>query len=144
MSLASEFKEFALKGNMMDLAVGVIVGGAFSKIIDSLVGDIIMPLISFILGGKLDFSKMYAVLGENPNHLTTLEALKKADIPVLAFGNFLTILLNFLLLAFVVFMLVKAMNKMRRAQAPAVEATADPADIALLKEIRDELRTRKV
>ena len=144
MSMMSEFKEFAVKGNVMDLAVGVIIGGAFGKIVDSLVNDLIMPLVSFILGGKVDFTKLFLVLCDNPTRLNTLDALKKADIPVFAYGNFLTILINFIILAFVIFMLVKGMNRLRRQQETAAEAApaADPADIALLKEIRDELRQR--
>lgn len=143
MGMMQEFKEFAMKGNVMDLAVGVIIGGAFGKIVDSLVNDLIMPLISFIMGGKVDFSKMYWVLGENPNNLATLDALKKADIPVFAYGNFLTILINFIILAFVIFMLVKFMNNLRRKhEAEEAAPPADPADVALLKEIRDELRRR--
>lgn len=145
MSMVQEFKEFALKGNMMDLAIGVIIGGAFGKIISSLVDDVIMPLISFILGGKVDFSNMYVVLGDVPaGTVNTYAALKEAGVSVLAYGQFLTVLLNFLLLALVVFMLVKGMNNMRRKEAAAAPAApaADPADIALLKEIRDELRQR--
>ncbi len=145
MSMVSEFKEFALKGNVMDLAVGVIIGGAFGKIISSLVDDVMMPIISLILGGNVDFSNMYIVLGDVPaGTADTYAALKEAGVSVLAYGQFLTVLINFILLAFVVFMLVKGMNNMRRkqeAEAPAAPA-ADPADIALLKEIRDELRRK--
>ena len=145
MSMVSEFKEFALKGNVMDLAVGVIIGGAFGKIISSLVDDVIMPIIAFILGGNVDFSNMYVVMGDVPEGTAnTYAALKEAGVAVLAYGQFLTVLINFILLAFVVFMLVKGMNNMRRkeeAAAPPVPA-ADPADIALLKEIRDELRRK--
>ena len=145
MSMVSEFKEFALKGNVMDLAVGVIIGGAFGKIISSLVDDVMMPIISMILGGNVDFSNMYIVLGDVPaGTADTYAALKEAGVSVLAYGQFLTVLINFILLAFVVFMLVKGMNNMRRkqeAEAPAAPA-ADPADIALLKEIRDELRRK--
>lgn len=143
MSIVSEFKEFALKGNVMDLAVGVIIGGAFGKITASLVEDVFMPIISFILGGNVDFSNMYVVLGDMPEGtVNTYAALKEAGVAVLAYGQFLTVLINFILLAFVVFMMVKGINSMRRkeeAAAPAAPA-ADPADIALLKEIRDELR----
>lgn len=145
MSMVSEFKEFALKGNMMDLAVGVIIGGAFGKIISSLVDDVIMPIISFIIGGNVDFSNMYVVLGDVPaGTADTYAALKEAGVSVLAYGQFLTVLINFILLAFVVFMLVKGMNNMRRKQEAEVPAApaADPADIALLKEIRDELRRK--
>lgn len=144
MSIVQEFKEFAVKGNVMDLAVGVIIGGAFGKIIDSMVKDIIMPIISWILGGDVDYSNWFVVLGDNPNSLTTLKAAQDAGLNVLAYGNFLTILINFLLLAWVVFLLVKVMNKMRRKQeeeAPAPEPT--PEDIELLREIRDELKKRQ-
>lgn len=142
MSIIQEFKEFAVKGNVMDLAVGVIIGGAFGKIIDSMVKDILMPLISWILGGDVDYSNWFVVLGDNPNNLTTLKAAQDAGLNVLAYGNFLTILINFLLLAWVVFWLVKLMNKMRRKQEeePAPEAT--PEDIELLREIRDELKRK--
>lgn len=141
MSIVQEFKEFAIKGNMMDLAIGVIIGGAFGKIIDSLVKDIIMPLISVITGGGVDFTQKFFVLGSNPDNLQSLDALQKAGVNVLTYGNFLTIFLNFLILAWVVFLLVKVMNKMRRKQEEAAPAPAPtPEDIALLREIRDELK----
>ncbi|MGE8654065.1 large conductance mechanosensitive channel protein MscL [Acinetobacter gandensis] len=142
MSIIQEFKEFAVKGNVMDLAVGVIIGGAFGKIIDSMVKDIVMPLISWILGGDVDYSNWFVVLGDNPNNVTTLKAAQDAGLNVLAYGNFLTILINFLLLAWVVFWLVKLMNKVRRqkVEEPAPEAT--PEDIELLREIRDELKRK--
>ena len=142
MSIIQEFKEFAVKGNVMDLAVGVIIGGAFGKIIDSMVKGIVMPLISWILGGDVDYSNWFVVLGDNPNNLTTLKAAQDAGLNVLAYGNFLTILINFLLLAWVVFWLVKLMNKVRRqkVEEPAPEAT--PEDIELLREIRDELKRK--
>ena len=115
MSMMSEFKEFALKGNVMDLAVGVIIGGAFGKITTSLVEDIIMPIISAIMGGKIDFTNMFMVLGDVPaGTAMTYDALKKAGVPVFAYGNFITILINFIILAFIIFMLVKAMNRLRR------------------------------
>lgn len=139
MSIISEFKEFALKGNVMDLAIGVIIGGAFGKIIDSMVKDIIMPLINLIIGGQVDFTQKFLVLGDNPNNLQTLDALQKAGVNVLTYGNFFTILLNFIILAFVVFMLVKGMNAMRRKQEAAPEVAATPEDIQLLREIRDAL-----
>ncbi|WP_010116598.1 large conductance mechanosensitive channel protein MscL [Acinetobacter sp. P8-3-8] len=140
MSIISEFKEFAIKGNMMDLAIGVIIGGAFNKIIDSLVKDIIMPLISVITGGGVDFTQKFIVLGENPNNLTSLDELTKAGVNVLTYGNFITIVLNFLILMWVVFLLVKFLNKIRK---PAEEApAATPEDIELLREIRDELKNR--
>jgi large conductance mechanosensitive channel len=141
MSMVQEFKAFAVKGNMIDLAVGVIIGAAFGKIIDSLVNDMIMPVISWVLGGKIDFSKMILVLGDNPQNLTTVESLKSASVAVLAYGNFITILINFILLAFVVFMMVKGVNKMRKSE-PAPAPAATPEDVALLREIRDELRRR--
>lgn len=140
MSIVKEFKEFAIKGNMMDLAIGVIIGGAFGKIIDSLVKDILMPLISVITGGGVDFTQKFFVLGDNPNNLQSLDALQKAGVNVLTYGNFLTIFLNFLILAWVVFLLVKVMNRMRKQEEPAPAAT--PEDIALLREIRDELKRR--
>ena len=139
MSILSEFKEFAIKGNMMDLAIGVIIGGAFNKIIDSLVKDIIMPLISVITGGGADFTQKFVVLGNNPDNLTSLDALTKAGVNVLTYGNFITIVLNFLILMWVVFILVKVINRIRKPE-DAVDTT--PADIELLREIRDELKNR--
>ena len=138
MSIVQEFKEFTLKGNMMDLAIGVIIGGAFGKIIDSLVKDIIMPLISVITGGGVDFTQKFVVLGDNPTNLQSLDELTKAGVNVLTYGNFLTILINFLILAWVVFMMVKVMNRMRKQEEAAPEAT--PEDIELLREIRDSLK----
>ena len=132
-----------MKGNVVDMAVGVIIGGAFGKIIDSLVKDIIMPLISVITGCGVDFTQKFFVLGSNPDNLQSLDALQKAGVNVLTYGNFLTIFLNFLILAWVVFLLVKVMNKMRRKQEEAAPAPAPtPEDIALLREIRDELKKR--
>ena len=142
MGMVQEFKEFALKGNMMDLAVGVIIGGAFGKIIDSLVKDVIMPLISWILGGEVDFTNMFVILGDNPNNIQTLEAVKEAGLNIFHYGNFITIFINFILLAFVVFLLVKAMNNMRRKEEAAPEPEATPEDIELLREIRDQLKNR--
>lgn len=140
MSILQEFREFAIKGNMMDLAIGVIIGGAFQKIIDSLVKDILMPLINMIIGGQFDFTNKFIVLGSNPNNLSTLADLQKAGINVLTYGNFLTILLNFLILMWVVFMLVKLLNRIRKPE-PVVEVVT-PEDTALLREIRDELLRR--
>ncbi|HJF27735.1 large conductance mechanosensitive channel protein MscL [Acinetobacter bohemicus] len=142
MSILQEFKEFAVKGNVMDLAVGVIIGGAFGKIIDSAVADLIMPFISWILGGDVDYSNWFLVLGDNPNNITNLAAAKEAGLNIFAYGNFLTILINFILLAWVVFWLVKVMNKMRRKQEAEPAPAATPEDIALLREIRDELKKR--
>ena len=142
MGMMQEFKEFAVKGNVIDLAVGVIIGGAFGKIVDSIVGDLIMPLVSRIVG-KLDFSNLFVVLGDNPNNLATLADLKKAGIAVFAYGSFLTIVVNFIILAFIIFMMVKQMNRLRKAEeaAPAPEAPAPtPEDIVLLREIRDSLK----
>lgn len=143
MSIIQEFREFAVKGNMIDLAVGVIIGGAFGKIVDSLVKDIIMPIITVITGGGVDFTQKFFVLGDNPNNLQSLDELTKAGVNVLTYGNFLTILINFIILAWVVFLMVKMINRMRRKQeeAPAAPA-ATPEDIALLREIRDELKKR--
>lgn len=142
MGMASEFKEFALKGNVMDLAVGVIIGAAFGKIVDSLVNDIIMPLIGKLMGGGLDFTNMFIKLGEvPPGTIETYAELKKAGVPLLAYGNFITIVLNFVILAFVIFMMVKQVNKLKRAEAPAPAAPAPtPEDIVLLREIRDSLK----
>ncbi|MFS1554379.1 large conductance mechanosensitive channel protein MscL [Acinetobacter radioresistens] len=145
MSIIQEFKEFAIKGNMIDLAIGVIIGGAFNKIIDSLVKDIFMPLISFILGGEVDYSNWFLVLGDNPNNISNLAAAKEAGLNVFAYGNFLTILINFLLLAWVVFLMVKMINRLRRKheEAPSKEEAAPtPEDIQLLREIRDVLKNR--
>ena len=140
MGMLQEFKEFAVKGNAMDLAVGVIIGGAFGKIVDSIVGDLIMPLVSRIVG-KLDFSSLLVVLGDNPNNLVALADLKKAGIPVFAYGSFLTILVNFVILAFIIFMMIKQMNRLRTPEAAAPEAApATPEDVMLLREIRDSLK----
>ncbi|MEN3968311.1 large conductance mechanosensitive channel protein MscL [Acinetobacter johnsonii] len=144
MSIVQEFREFAVKGNMVDLAVGVIIGGAFGKIVDSLVKDIIMPLITVVTGGGVDFTQKFFVLGDNPNNLQSLDELTKAGVNVLTYGNFLTILINFIILAWVVFLMVKMINRMRRKQEEAAPApAATPEDIALLREIRDELKKRQ-
>lgn len=136
MGMMQEFKEFALKGNVMDLAVGVIIGGAFGKIVDSIVGDLIMPIVSKIFGG-LDFSSYYIGLAGQAAGLPLAEA-KKAG-AVLAYGNFITIALNFIILAFIIFMMVKQMNRLKREAPPAPPAPT-PEDIVLLREIRDSLR----
>jgi large conductance mechanosensitive channel len=142
--LLHEFREFAVKGNVVDLAVGVIIGAAFGKIVESLVSDIVMPVIGRIVG-KLDFSNLFVVLGPVPPGVPeTLDALKKAGVPVLAWGNFVTVAVNFVILAFVIFLMVKQVNRVRRMHAPP-EAAAEPApppeDVQLLREIRDSLRT---
>ncbi|MFZ9678375.1 MAG: large conductance mechanosensitive channel protein MscL [Quisquiliibacterium sp.] len=144
MGMLNEFKTFAMKGNVMDLAVGVIIGGAFGKIVSSLVDDVIMPVASAILGGKLDFSSLLVPLGRVPEGTAmTLDALRKAGIPVFAYGNFVTILVNFVLLAFVIFLMVKVLNRWKN-EAPATPAApaAPPASEVLLAEIRDLLKQR--
>jgi len=142
MSMMNEFKAFAMKGNVMDLAVGVIIGAAFGKIVDSLVGDLIMPVIAALMGGKLDFSSLLVPLGQVPaGTAMTLDALKKAGVPVFAYGNFITILLNFIILAFIIFMLVKSMNRWKKEE-PAPPPAAPPASEVLLREIRDLLKSR--
>ncbi len=140
MAMLQEFKEFAMKGNVIDLAVGVIIGAAFGKIVDSLVADVIMPPIGMLLGG-LDFANYYVPLNGQAANLSLAEAKKLGA--VIAYGNFFTILLNFIILAFVIFQMVRLVAKLRRDQAPAA-APAEPAppaeDIVLLREIRDSLR----
>ncbi len=142
MSIVKEFREFAMKGNVIDLAVGVIIGAAFGKIVDSLVNDVIMPVISFLVGGKVDFSNLFFKLGSVPAGTSeTYEALKKAGVPMLAYGNFLTIVINFLILAFAIFMMVRYMNKLKKAEPVAIEAiTPEQEQVSLLKEIRDNLK----
>ena len=136
MGMMSEFKEFAVKGNVMDLAVGVIIGAAFGKIVDSIIGDLIMPIIGKVLG-NLNFSDMFVALKVIPaGTVMTLEAVKKAGVPVFAYGNFITVVLNFAILAFIIFLIVKQMNKLKKDVPPA--ATAE--DVLLLREIRDSLK----
>jgi large conductance mechanosensitive channel len=136
-----EFRNFAIRGNAIDLAVGVIIGAAFGKIIDSLVGDLVMPLISALFGGKLDFTNMYVVLGPVPPGVdTTYDALKKAGVPMFAYGNFVTILINFILLAFVIFILVRLISGWK-AKLDAAPAPPTPSE-ALLTEIRDLLKSK--
>ncbi|MDI6749549.1 MAG: large conductance mechanosensitive channel protein MscL [Pseudomonadota bacterium] len=136
-----EFREFAIKGNVMDLAIGVIIGGAFGKIVDSVVGDLIMPLVGRIVGG-LDFSNYFIPLKEVPPGVAmTLAEVKKAGVPVFAYGSFLTVLLNFLILAFIIFVMVKQINRLKREEAAAPAAPPPtPEDIVLLREIRDALK----
>lgn len=139
MSFMSEFKEFAVKGNAMDLAIGVIIGAAFGKIVESIVNDLIMPIVGAIFGG-FDFSNLFIALGTVPEGVAmTLAEVKKAGVPVFAYGSFLTILLNFIILAFIVFILVKQINRLKKAPPPAAPA-APPEDIVLLREIRDSLK----
>jgi large conductance mechanosensitive channel len=135
MSFATEFKEFALKGSVVDLAVGVIIGGAFGKIVDSLVGDVVMPAVGAVFGG-VDFSNHFIPLaGQTAN---TLAEARKAG-AVLAYGNFITVALNFLILAFIIFVMVRQINRLKKA-APPAPPPATPEDVVLLREIRDALR----
>lgn len=136
MGMMQEFKEFAVKGNVVDLAVAVIIGGAFGKIVDSVVQDLIMPLVGKVLGG-LDFANYYIPLNNQAANLTLVEA-KKAG-AVFAYGNFLTILLNFIILAFIIFQMVRLMNR-AKGPAPTAEPPATPEEILLLREIRDNLK----
>jgi large conductance mechanosensitive channel len=141
MGMVAEFKAFAIKGNVVDLAVGVIIGAAFGKIVDSVVSDLILPLVGSVIG-KLDFSNLFVVLGAVPDGtVRTLDALKKAGVPVFAYGNFITVAVNFLILAFIIFLMVKQINRLKRdapAETPAPAPT--PEDILLLREIRDNLK----
>ena len=141
MGMMQEFKEFAVKGNVIDLAVGVIIGAAFAKIVDSVVSDLILPLVGAVIG-KLDFSNFFVVLGSVPaGTALTLDALKKAGVPVFAYGNFITVAVNFAILAFIIFLMIKQINRLKKetpAAPPAPAAT--PEDVVLLREIRDSLR----
>jgi large conductance mechanosensitive channel len=143
MGMIKEFKEFAVKGNVIDLAVGVIIGAAFGKIVSALVEDLIMPLVGSVFG-SLDFSNRYIPLGPVPEGTTqTLAAVKAAGVPVLAWGNFITVAINFLILAFVIFLMVKQINRLKKTEteAAALAAPTVPAeDVLLLREIRDSLR----
>lgn len=139
MGVMQEFKEFAVKGNVIDLAVGVIIGAAFGKIVDSMVADLIMPVVGAIFG-TLDFSSKFIVLGNIPaGTLMNLDALKKAGVPVLAYGNFITIAVNFIILAFIIFVMVKQVNRLKR-ETPAAAPAPPPEDVLLLREIRDNLK----
>ena len=139
MGILKEFRDFAVKGNVIDLAVGVIIGGAFGKIVDSLVNDIVMPVISTLLGGHIDFTNLFIVLGRVPEGVPrTFDALKKAGVPIFAYGNFITISINFFLLAFVIFQMVKVVNKIRVVEGPPTPSA--PEEIVLLREIRDSLK----
>jgi large conductance mechanosensitive channel len=141
MSFASEFREFAVKGSVVDLAVGVIIGGAFGKIVDSLVKDLIMPVVGRVLGG-LDFSNYFIMLKAPAAGYAgpmTYDALTKAGVPLFAYGNFITVAINFLILAFIIFMMVKQINRLKREAPPAAPA-APPEEIVLLREIRDSVK----
>jgi large conductance mechanosensitive channel len=138
MSVLKEFRDFAVKGNVIDLAVGVIIGGAFGKIVDSLVNDILMPIISTLLGGHIDFTNLFIVLGHIPEGVPrTFDALKKAGVPIFAYGNFITISFNFILMAFVIFQMVKMINKVRILNTHSESLVSE--EIILLREIRDRL-----
>ena len=144
MGFIKEFKEFAVKGNALDLAVGVIIGGAFGKIVTSVVDDLIMPIVAAIVG-KPDFSNLYIAMGKGSETIPAGTVLAKAkelapDASIFAYGNFITVLINFILLAFVVFLLIKGINKMKKEEAPAPEAPAGPTQEELLAEIRDLLK----
>ena len=143
MSFVSEFKEFAVKGNVVDLAVGVIIGGAFGKIVDSAVKDLIMPIANLVTGGQIDYANKYLVLAGNvPAGASLVEAQKVGN--VFAYGNFITIAINFIILAFVIFMMIKQINRLKRSEpAPAPAAPPPtPEDVVLLREIRDALNKR--
>ena len=142
-SIMKEFRTFAVRGNVIDLAVGVIIGGAFGKIVDSLVNDIVMPLISSLLGGRIDFTNLFIVLGTAPDSIPrTFDALKKAGVPIFAYGNFITISINFILLAFVIFQMVKIVNKIRLQDEEPKLPPHTPEDVLLLREIRDSLKSK--
>ena len=141
MGMMQEFKDFALKGNVMDLAVGVIIGGAFGKIVDSIVGDLIMPVVGKIFGG-LNFSEMYIMLAPPAKAVegaTSYASLKAAGANLFAYGNFITIAVNFIILAFIIFRMVKQMNRLKKEAPPAAPAPT-PEDVVLLREIRDSLK----
>ncbi|WP_066801395.1 large conductance mechanosensitive channel protein MscL [Sphingomonas soli] len=141
--MLKEFRTFIARGNVLDLAVAVIIGAAFGKIVTSLTDDILMPLIGKVFGG-LDFSSYFIVLGEVPAALagsSDYEALKKAGVPLLGYGEFITVAVNFLIIAFIIFLLIRSVNRMM--PKPAEAAAEEAAEIALLREIRDELRSRK-
>jgi large conductance mechanosensitive channel len=141
MGMMKEFKEFAIKGNVIDLAVGVIIGAAFGKIVASLVEDLILPVVGAVIG-KLDFSNLYIALGNVPaGTAATLDALKKAGVPVFAYGNFITVAVNFAILAFIIFLMIKQINRMKKVAPPAAPA-ATAEDVLLLREIRDSLKNR--
>lgn len=143
MSMLSEFKEFAVKGNVMDLAVGVIIGGAFGTITTSLVEDVIMPIVALVAGGELNFKNMFIVLGDIPEGVArNYDALKAAGIPILAYGSFITVLINFIILAFIIFMMVKFVNRLRKDQEPVPDAIAE--EILLLREISEKLSSNSL
>jgi large conductance mechanosensitive channel len=144
MSMMKEFRDFAVKGNVIDLAVGVIIGAAFGKIVDSIVKDLIMPIVGKLIGG-LNFADYFFALGSPPADFKgpmTYEALTKAGVPLFAYGQFLTVLVNFIILAFIIFWMVKAVNRVKAAalKEEAAAPAAPPEDVVLLREIRDALK----
>jgi large conductance mechanosensitive channel len=143
MSFVQEFREFAVKGNVVDLAVGVIIGAAFGKIVDSAVKDLFLPIVGRVVGG-LDFSNYFIMLAPPPPGYSgpmTYEALTKAGVPLLAYGNFITVAINFVILAFIIFWMVKAINRLKREipAPPSPAPAAPPEDVMLLRQIRDAL-----
>ncbi|MEO8564759.1 MAG: large conductance mechanosensitive channel protein MscL [Betaproteobacteria bacterium] len=142
MSMLKDFRDFAVKGNVIDLAVAVIIGVAFGKIVDSLVKDVIMPLIGRIFGG-LDFSNYFIMLAPPPAGYSgpmTYDALTKAGVPLLAYGNFITVCINFIILAFIIFWMVRELASVKRKIDPASAVAPVPEDVLLLREIRDALK----
>ncbi len=141
MRMMQEFKAFAIRGNVIDLAVGVIIGSAFSKIVESIVSDLVMPVVGAVIG-KIDFSNLFVVLGQPPaGTVMTLDALKKAGVPVFAYGNFITIAVNFVILAFIIFVMIQQINRLKKnTPAPPAAPVATPEEVLLLREIRDNLR----
>ena len=142
MSMLKDFRDFAVKGNVIDLAVAVIIGAAFGKIVDSLVKDIIMPVVGKIVGG-LDFSNYFIMLGSQPSGYSgpmTYDALTKAGVPLLAYGNFITVLINFVILVFIIFWMVRQLAAIKRRLDPVAAAAPVPEEVLLLREIRDALK----
>jgi large conductance mechanosensitive channel len=136
--MLKEFKAFVVRGNVVDLAVGVIIGAAFAKIVDSAVNDLIMPVVAAVIG-HLDFSNFFIVLGTAPEGTAmTLDAMKKAGVPVFAYGNFITVAVNFVILAFIIFLMIKQINRLKGNEAPAAEAPKE--EVLLLRDIRDSLK----
>ena len=140
MGFIKEFKEFAMKGNVMDMAVGVIIGGAFGKIVTSLVNDVIMPLVSLATGG-IDFTNLFVNLSDDVKYKTLAEA-QEAGASVFAYGTFIQNIIDFIIIAFCIFLMIKAMNKMKKKEEPAPEAPKGPTQEELLTEIRDLLKTK--
>lgn len=150
MSIVKEFREFAVKGNVIDLAVGVIIGAAFGKIVDSIVRDLFMPVLGLAFG-KIDFSQYFIALGKIPEGTpNVLDAVRQAGVPVIAYGSFLTVALNFLILAFIIFLMVKQINRLKALAereksetTPSAAPPVTPEDVVLLREIRDSLRSHR-